>query len=154
MAASKPMWKCGGCGRSFANRNQPHFCGRHTLREHLRGRTPELLKIFRAFVKMARGCGRVRILPEKTRIAFQERMSFAAVSFRRDGLNGHLVLASRVEHPHFVKIETISLRNHVHHFRLRSIDQLDSEFARLMREAHRVGRQLHLRTRTAGSAYS
>jgi hypothetical protein len=145
MAASKPMWKCEGCGRRFANRNQSHFCGRYTLREHLRGRTPEALGIFRAFVKTARQCGRVRILPEKTRIAFQVRMGFAAVMFRRDGLNGHLVLAARTENPRFVKIETISPRNHVHHFRLRSPGDLDSEFAGLLREAYRVGQQLHLK---------
>lgn len=139
------MWKCEGCGRRFANRNQSHFCGRLTLREHLRGQTPQALKIFRAFVKMARGCGNVVILPEKTRIAFQVRMSFAAVSFRRDGIGGHLVLATRVENPHFVKIETISPRNHVHHFRSRSPGDLDEEFAALVREAYRVGCQLHLK---------
>jgi hypothetical protein len=139
------MWKCEGCGRRFANRDQSHFCGRYTLREHLRGRTPEALRIFRAFVKMACRCGHVLVLPEKTRIAFQVRMSFAAVSFRRNGLNGHLVLASRVENPRFVRIETISLRNHVHHFRLRSLDELDAEFARLLGAAYRVGEQLHLK---------
>lgn len=145
MAASKPMWKCEGCGRQFTNRNQSHFCGRYTLQHHLRGRTPEALRIFREFVKMARRCGRVAILPEKTRIAFQARMSFAAVSFRRDGLNGHLVLASRVENPRFVKIETISPRNHVHHFRLHSLSELDAEFTELLHDAYRVGQQLHLK---------
>jgi hypothetical protein len=147
MAAAKPMWKRKDCGRRFANRKQSHFCGRYTLREHLRGRSAESLRIFSAFVKMARRCGRVAVLPEKTRIAFQVRMSFAAVSFRRDGLNGHLVLASRVENSRFVKIETISPRNHVHHFRLRSLADLDSEFAALLREAYRVGQQHHLALR-------
>jgi hypothetical protein len=80
----KAMWKCDGCGRRFANRNQSHFCGRYTLRGHLRGRTPEALAIYRGLVKLAKRCGRFVILPEKTRIAFQVRMSFAAVSFRRD----------------------------------------------------------------------
>jgi hypothetical protein len=147
MSAPKPMWTCEGCGRRFANRNQTHFCGRHTLREHLRGRTPEALAVFRAFVRMARACGRVIILPEKTRIALQARMSFAAITFRRDGLAGHLVLSSRVENPRFFKIEKISFHNHVHHFRLRSIKDLDAGFAALMREGYRVGRQLHLKDR-------
>ncbi len=139
------MWKCDGCGRRFANRNQSHFCGRYTLRGHLRGRSREALAIFRAFVKMARSCGRVIILPEKTRIAFQVRMSFAAVSFRRDGLNGHVVLARRLENPRFTSIQTISPRNHVHHFQLRSLGELDARFAKFVREAYRVGCQLHLK---------
>jgi hypothetical protein len=139
------MWKCDGCGRRFANRNQSHSCGRYTLRGHLRGRTPQAVAIFRAFVKMAKRCGPVIILPEKTRIAFQMRMSFAALSFRRDGLNGHVVLARRLENPRFTSIQTISPRNHVHCFRLRSLDELDRELMSWLREAYRVGKQLHLK---------
>jgi hypothetical protein len=141
----KAMWRCGGCGRRFANRNQSHFCGRHTLREHLRGRTPEALAIYRGMVKLARRCGHFVILPEKTRIAFQVRMSFAAVSFRRDGLNGHVVLAQRLENPRFTRIETISPRNHVHNFKLRSLEELDAELLAWLREAYRVGKQQHLK---------
>jgi hypothetical protein len=141
----KAMWRCGGCGRRFANRNQSHFCGRHTLREHLRGRTPEALAIYRGMVKLARRCGHFVILPEKTRIAFQVRMSFAAVSFRRDGLNGHVVLARRLENPRFTRIETISPRNHVHNFKLRSLEELDAELLAWLREAYRVGKQQHLK---------
>jgi hypothetical protein len=141
----KAMWKCDGCGRRFANRNQSHSCGRYTLRGHLRGRTPQALAIYRSFVKLARRCGRFAILPEKTRIAFQVRMSFAAVSFRRDGLNGHVVLARRLENPRFTRIETISPRNHVHNFKLRSLGELDAELLAWLREAYRVGKQLHLK---------
>jgi hypothetical protein len=141
----KAMWRCDGCGRRFANRNQSHFCGRYTLRGHLRGRTPQALAVYHGFVKLARRCGRFVILPEKTRIAFQVRMSFAAVSFRRDGLNGHVVLARRLENPRFTRIDTISPRNHVHNFRLRSLGELDSELLAWLREAYRVGKQLHLK---------
>jgi len=84
-------------------------------------------------------------LPEKTRIAFQVRMSFAVVSFRRDKLRGHVVLARRLEHPRFLRIDTISPRNHVHHFELHSVGDLDQEFAGFLREAYRVGQQLHLK---------
>jgi transposase-like protein len=61
----KAMWKCDGCGRRFANRNQSHFCGRYTLRGHLRGRAPEALAIYRGLAKLTRRCGRFVILPEK-----------------------------------------------------------------------------------------
>lgn len=141
----KALWRCGGCGRRFANRNQSHFCGHYTLREHLRGRTPQALAVYHGFVKLARRCGPFAILPEKTRIAFQVRMSFAAVSFRRDGLNGHVVLARRLENPRFTRIETISPRNHVHSFKLRSLSELDAELLTWLREAYRVGKQLHLK---------
>jgi Domain of unknown function (DUF5655) len=139
------MWKCPACGRRFANRNQSHACARHALREHLGGRSPQALAIYRQFVKKVKRCGPVAILPEKTRIAFQVRMSFAAISFRQDGLDGHVVLARRLENPRFTRIESISPHNHVHHFQLRSPGDLDAELQSWLREAYRVGQQLHLK---------
>ncbi len=83
-------------------------------------------------------------MPEKTRVAFQARMSFAAVSLKPDRLTGHVVLARRLESPRFTKIESISPRNHVHSFCFRSREELDDEVVAWLREAYRVGLQLHL----------
>lgn len=44
-----PPWKCSKCGRLFANRNQSHSCSRYTLREHLAGKSPCAIVLFRAF---------------------------------------------------------------------------------------------------------
>ena len=71
-------------------------------------------------------------------------MSFAAVSLRRDRIIGHVVLARRLKNPRFTKIETISLRNHVHSFCFTSRSQLDKEVLSWLREAYRVGQQKHL----------
>lgn len=90
-------------------------------------------------------CGPVTVLPEKTRIAFQARMSFAQVSPRRRWLSGHLVFARRLPHRRFHRIETISRRNHVHHFRLAGPWEIDGEFRRWLREAYAVGAQERLR---------
>src|SRR5580704_17881714 len=124
------LWKCKKCERLFANRNQSHSCFRYTLREHLAGNSPFAITLFRGFAKLVKRCGSVRIVPEKTRIAFQARMSFAAVSLRRDRIVGHLVLARRLEHPRFTKIESISPHNHVHSFRLIRIQTWITKFSR------------------------
>jgi hypothetical protein len=47
-------------------------------------------------------------LPEKSRIAFQVRMSLAAFVIRRNWVDGHVVLARRFENPRFRHIETFS----------------------------------------------
>lgn len=138
------LWRCAKCGRPFANRNQSHFCSRYTLREHLHGKTPHAITLFREFARLVKRCGPVRIVPEKTRIAFQVRMSFAAVSLRRDRLVGHVVLARHLENPRFAKIERISPRNHVHSFCFYSCAELDGEVLAWLREAYRVGEQHHL----------
>lgn len=87
----------------------------------------------------------MRILPEKTRIAFQVRMSFAQITPRQGWLDGHVVLARRLEHPRFRRVETFSPRNRVHAFRLTTIGDIDADSRAWLAEAYRVGDQQHLR---------
>ena len=105
------------------------------------GRDAEVVRAFRALVAAARRNGPVTVLPEKTRVAFQVRMSFAAFTLRRHWLDGHVVLARRRESPRFKKVWTASPRNQVHEFRLRSADEVDDEVADWLREAYEVGEQ-------------
>jgi Domain of unknown function (DUF5655) len=139
-----PLWTCPRCGRGFANRNQTHTCGLGTLDAHLTGCDPEVVAIFWRLVELAERSGPVTVLPEKTRVAFQVRMSFAAVTPRRRWVDGHVVLARRLEHPRFRRVESFSPRNHVHHFRLARLDEVDDEVAAWLAEAYQVGEQRHL----------
>ncbi len=144
--SERPLWKCPKCKRHFANRNQSHFCGRYDLEHHFDGKPNELRAIYEAVLKAIRRCGPVTVLPEKTRLAFQVRMSFAQLTTRSKWVDGHVVLARRFEQPRFRKIETISPRNHVHHFRLMSAAEVDEEVERWLKEAYAVGEQKHLRS--------
>jgi len=148
-----PLWRCPSCGRTFANRNQTHTCGLQTLEHHFANRPPAIRALFEAVRGAIEACGPVIILPEKTRIAFQVRMSFAQVTPRRHGLDGHVVLARRLEHPRFHKIETFSPRNHVPHFHISTPSDIDLEFIAWLREAYAVGEQRH-RSRRPGSRRS
>jgi hypothetical protein len=139
-----PLWQCDKCGREFANRNQSHACGRYPLDAHFHGKPPEIRALFDAVVAAIRAIGPVRILPEKTRIAFQVRMSFAQVTPRQRWLDGHLVFARCIESPRFRKVETFSPRNHLHVFRLCAPQEIDDEFRAWLAEAYRVGEQRHL----------
>jgi hypothetical protein len=87
----------------------------------------------------------VIVLPEKTRIAFQVRTSFAAFMPRKAWLDGHLVLARKIDSPRFRKVERYSPRNLVHVFRLLSPAEVDDEFEAWLAEAYAVGEQKHLR---------
>jgi hypothetical protein len=140
----KPMWACPRCDRTFANRNQSHSCGRYGLEEHFAGSSPEVVQIFERVAAMIRSIGPVDILVEKTRIAFHVRMSFAAVTLRRKWLDGHVVLARPLDSPRFLRIDTISERNHLHAFRFHSVPEVDDEVMAWLREAYGVGEQRHL----------
>ncbi|HKP02227.1 MAG TPA: DUF5655 domain-containing protein [Chthoniobacterales bacterium] len=139
-----PLWRCPECGRAFANRNQSHACGNYTLASHFDDKPKTVRAIFDKLLAVARRNGPVTVLPEKTRIAFQVRMSFAAFVIRRNWVDGHVVLARRLENPRFRRIETFSPRNHLHAFRFESVDEIDDEAAAWFTEAYQVGQQRHL----------
>jgi hypothetical protein len=137
------MWHCPDCRRQFANRNQSHACGRSTLASHFEGKPPAMRAIFEKVLGLARKNGPIIVLPEKTRIAFQVRMSFAAFVIRKNWVDGHVVLARRFENPRFRRIETFSPRNHLHAFRFESVNEMDEEVEAWFAEAYRVGQQRH-----------
>jgi hypothetical protein len=145
----RPLWRCPGCRRVFANPRQVHACGRYALASHFIGKPAAIRRLFNAIRAEIRRIGPVRVLPEKTRIAFQVRMSFAQVTPRRRWLDGHLVLARRIDSARFRKVETYSPRNHVHVFRLGDVADIDDEFRAWLLEAYRVGEQRHLKTSIA-----
>lgn len=143
--ADRPMWTCSRCRRRFANRHQSHSCARlRCVSVHLDGKTDQVRHIVRRFIAAVRALGPVRVLPERTRIAFQVRMSFAQITPRQRWVDGHVVLARRVEHPRFRIVQTFSPRNHLHSFRLERAEDLDDTVVGWLREAYDVGAQRHL----------
>jgi hypothetical protein len=138
------LWTCPTCGRGFANRNQFHFCSDVSLDDHFEGKEPHVVAIFKKLRTVARRSGPVKVLPEKTRIAFQVRMSYAAFTLRRRWVDGHVVLARRLDSPRFRRVDVISPRNQVHVFRLKDPSEVDDEVAAWLAEAYEVGQQRHL----------
>jgi hypothetical protein len=146
--ASDSLWRCGNCGRPFANKNQSHSCGRYTVEAFLSGKPRRAVDLYNRFVDMVNSCGPVLVAPAKTRIDFQVRMISAAVNKLSDrGLDGHVVLARRLEHKRFRQIQEMSPRCYVHHFRIEAVEEIDEEVAGWFREAYRVGTQAELLAR-------
>ena len=145
-ASTTPLWTCPRCGRTFAHRNQVHTCAAlGDLDRHFVGSDPAVRATFERIVDAVHALGPVEVLPEKSRIALHVRMSFAAFTPRRHWLDGHLVLARRVDSPRFRRIEVFSPRNVLHALRLVSPGDVDDELTGWLREAYAVGRQEHLR---------
>ena len=146
MSELPELWRCPQCGRTFANRNQSHTCRvLGDLDAHFTGKDPAVRETFDRIVRIGAGLGPFEVLPEKSRIAFHARMSFAAFMPRLHWLDGHVVLAERLESPRFTKVEVYSPHNILHAFRLHSPTEVDSEFADWLTRAYAVGRQQHLR---------
>jgi hypothetical protein len=146
MTDLRGLWRCPGCGRTFANRHQSHTCRPlGELDAHFLGKDPAVRETFDRIVDVVRGLGPVEVLAEKTRIALHARMSFAAFSPRVHWLDGHVVLAERLDSDRFTKVEVYSPRNILHAFRLRDPAEVDTEVIDWFTRAYAVGRQQHLR---------
>jgi hypothetical protein len=142
----RPLWKCKKCGRRFANRDQQHSCVKSSEKAFLKNHTKHEVGLYRALVREIKAIGPILIAPAKTRVGFQVRMIFAAANKLSDGcLDAHVVLARRLESRRFRKIETVSPKNHVHHFKIEQVDDIDDEVRAWLQEAYRVGRQEHLK---------
>jgi hypothetical protein len=139
------LWTCPSCERQFANENQQHSCVRATVEDFLNDKGPRARQLFAALVDAALSMGKVSLAPVKTRVGIQARMIFASVNrLSEDRLDAHVVLARRLEHPRFHKVESFSPRNHVHHFRIEHASDVDAEVIAWLREAYAVGEQEHL----------
>ncbi|MFQ5948784.1 MAG: DUF5655 domain-containing protein [Acidimicrobiia bacterium] len=147
MSRGKPLWTCPACGRRFVNRNQWHSCGHFTVGAHLEDKDPSVVALYDRFVEMVKRCGPVTLVPTKTRIGFQVRITFAEVVPLKRWLDADFLLARRLEHPRLRRIESLSPRNHVHHLRITELEELDGEVQRWLCEAYQVGRQAHLADR-------
>jgi uncharacterized protein DUF5655 len=91
------LWRCSKCGESLTSRNQWHACGTFDLDRLFLGGSPHVRGLYQRFVELVEQCGPVTVIPQKTRVAFQVRMRFAALMPRKACLRGHLVLGARQE---------------------------------------------------------
>jgi hypothetical protein len=123
----------------------PHSCGRYSVTRFLTGKNKHAIALYQRFCQLVHECGPVHIAPAKTRIGFQVRMIFAAVNNLSDhALDAHVVLTRRLDGPRFRRIETMTSKCYVHHFRIESLEELDGEVKDWLCEAYRVGTQKHL----------
>lgn len=124
----------------------PHSCGQYSVEQFLAGKGQGAIDLYKKFSALVRRCGPVKIAPAGTRIGFQVRMIFAAVNKLSDrGLDAHVVLSRRLGSLRFKRIETMTPKCFVHHFRIEHLKELDEEVAGWICEAYRVGTQEHLK---------
>ena len=135
------LWKCPQCGERFTTKNQWHSCGSFDLEPLFARSEPHVRELYERFLAIARENGPVTVIPQKSRIALQVRMRFAALMPQKSALKGHLVLAQRQDSDCFERVDTYSPRNHVHVFRLQAAEQLDRRFRDFVAAAYLVGCQ-------------
>ena len=123
----------------------PHSCGRYSVEKFLADKSAGAVALYQRFSALVNQCGQVKLAPAKTRIGFQARMIFAAVNkLNESGLEAHVVLTRRLSNRRFKRIETMSPKCYVHHFKVETPGELDQEVAGCLCEAYQTGTQEHL----------
>jgi hypothetical protein len=117
-----------------------HSCGHHTIEEHFHNKNAEIREVFDALVRAVRSIGPVHVYAQKTRIVFQTRGRFVAVTPRKSYLGGHIWLKRSRSHPLIFRVDRLG-RDFVHNFQLTRSEDLDKNFCALLREAYSVGEQ-------------
>jgi hypothetical protein len=141
-------WTCPRCGAPFANANASHSCVSVDLEAHFATAEPAVRAAFDQLVELAQADGPVSVVPQKTRIVLAAPMCFIAVHVRRDRLVGHVLYDHAVRHDVVSEIvpDAYGSGLFLHRLSIRSPQDLDSSFARLVRDAAAsVGRRERLR---------
>ena len=140
----KPLWTCPKCGYRFVTQNMWHSCSNYSLDYHFAGKQPIVREVFDRLLALVQQWGPVTVIPQKTRIAIQARVRFAGGVARKNWFDAALWLTRRAEHSRLRRVETFGPNSYGLHFRLTRPQDLDEDFAALVREAYAVGCQEHL----------
>jgi hypothetical protein len=116
-----------------------------TVQRHLQSKPPQVVALYHRFIELAEACGPFTYAVSKTAITLKgTRRGFAGAALGVRRLGGYLDLQRRVEDPRITSYAPYTKRLCVHHFRVRSLDQIDEQFGGWLREAYQVGAGAHL----------
>lgn len=147
------LWTCPGCGRSFANRNQWHSCDTATLEERTSTWPPlarDLLSDIQNVLAAAAasperaGAPPLRVHPQRSRVAFITRMTFAGLAPGRSWADLSLILPTPVENARIDRIDVYGPTSFGHRVRLRDRDEIDDDVRAWLAAALRRGDQTTL----------
>lgn len=116
-----------------------------TVERHLAGQPDSAVDVFRLFVAAVEGVGPFTYAVSKTTITLKgTRRGFAGARPDRSGLVGYFDLQREVHDPRITSVAPYTRKLFVHHFRLRTPEELDEEFTGWLSEAYAVGAGAHL----------
>lgn len=118
-----------------------HSCGEFSIDGHFKNKDIQVRKLFDELLRSTRRFGPFHVYAQKTRIVFQTRGRFVAVTPRQKHLAGHIWLKRARPHPIIHRIDSLLDRDFVHNFKLTQAEDLDDAFRDLLREAYSVGNQ-------------
>ncbi|MFQ5605796.1 MAG: DUF5655 domain-containing protein [bacterium] len=97
------LWICPKCHRAFRQVNQRHACGTGDKSNLLRGRSEELVQLYRVLEHAVRECDGVEIVYRDRYVLFRTSRIFADLVMMKDALRLAVHLKRAVQEPLFFK---------------------------------------------------
>lgn len=121
-----------------------------TVEDHLRGKPAVSVALYLRFVQLVAACGPFTYAVARTTITFKgSRRGFAGARPTNRGLTGYLDLTRQVVDRRIISSAPYTKRLFTHQVRLVRLEELDDDFADLIREAYEVGAGAHMAGPTA-----
>jgi hypothetical protein len=143
----RSSWTCPRCRRRFVNINQWHSCTDLELDDILDRHGDDVVGIYRAVESALAQAGDFRIHPQKTRIAFTSRMSFASIVLAQRWADLAFIVPSAIDDLRIRRIELYGPTSFGHHVRLHDAAEVDHTVRGWLAEALRRGNQETLDSR-------
>lgn len=141
MAAMDDLWSCPDCGRRFVNANQWHSCGNQELADVLEGVSDRARAIYDEIETELEAVDGLRVHPQKTRIAFITRMTFAGVRLARRWVDLSFIIDEPVDDPRIRRIDLYGPTSFAHEVRLEDVDAVDADVKGWLARSVRRGDQ-------------
>ena len=135
------LWECPDCRRRFVHVRQWHSCGNPDLDDVLEEASDEARLIYEAIVDAIGRAGEFRIHPQKTRISFITRMTFASVKLARRWVDLSFIVERAVDDARIRRIEVYGPTSFNHEIRVGSPTDVDRGLSGWLAAARRRGDQ-------------
>ncbi|MDH3683745.1 MAG: DUF5655 domain-containing protein, partial [Acidimicrobiia bacterium] len=135
------LWSCSVCERRFVNANQWHSCGNLELSDILAGASDRARAIYDAIEAELEAVDGLRVHPQKTRIAFITRMTFASVKLARRWVDLGLIVDEPIDDTRVRRIDLYGPTSFGHEVRLEAVDAVDADVRSWLARSVRRGDQ-------------
>lgn len=141
----RELWVCPKCGAPFVNKNSYHACGVYDLDSHFAKSEPHVRLVYDAFLAEVEKEGPVRVIPQKTRIVFMDRVRFSGAIVQKTCIKTTFIFHELWESPRFEKVEFLPPNYYLHVLKIRTIEEIDDEVRAWIKETWKYGRQDRLK---------
>ena len=109
-----------------------------TVASHFEGKEPVVRAIYDKLLVGLTSYGEVKAVPKQTSIHLDNASGFAGVYTRKNYINLHFRLATKIDNPRIAKVEQLSARRFKHTVKLEAVEDVDQQLFEWLKDAYEL----------------